>query len=143
MTELEFLKPMKKLTSYFLKDMTKDQLRAWYDVLKDVSYVSLDNAIDCLVKESKFFPTISEILEICEQQEEKMEEEVLKIMWVKGYFKYGEFGELPFEQQERNYDKAVMWLENKAIPSWLARDIETYKETNLQLQNQNKKLLGA
>lgn len=139
MTKLEFLKSMKKLTSYFLKDMTEDQLTAWYEMFQDVSYVSLDKAIDNLVKTNKFFPTISEILENCEQQEESINYDILKLMKEDGYFKYGVMGELPIEQQSRNYDKALMWVGHKTIPEWLARDMESYRKTKLQLENKNKK----
>ena len=49
MTRLEFLKSMKKLTSYYLKDMNEEELTTWYEVFEKESNSTLDKAIKELV----------------------------------------------------------------------------------------------
>ena len=36
MTKLEFLKGMKKLANYFLKDLSDEELTSWYEIFKDI-----------------------------------------------------------------------------------------------------------
>ena len=43
-----------------------------------------------------------------------------------GYFKRGVYGELSEEQEFRNYDKALMWLDKGIIPEFLREDIKKY-----------------
>ena len=43
-----------------------------------------------------------------------------------GYFKRGTYGELSEEQEFRNYDKALMWLDKGIIPGFLKEDIKEY-----------------
>ena len=37
MTQLDFISGMKRLSSYYFKELTNDQLVIWYEMFKDVS----------------------------------------------------------------------------------------------------------
>jgi hypothetical protein len=54
-------------------------------------------------------------------------------MYDDGYFKKG-IQELTDEQANRNYDKAIRWIEKGIIPNWLLEDIKKYEKTLLQLK---------
>ena len=62
MTKLEFLKAMKKLTAYYLKDMNEEQITAWYSIFQDKDYLFFVNTIDEIATEQKIFPNVSELL---------------------------------------------------------------------------------
>ena len=47
-----------------------------------------------------------------------------------GYFNNGTYGDLSDEQANRNFDKALSWLEKGIIPSFLKEDMEAYILTN-------------
>ena len=50
-----------------------------------------------------------------------------------GYFRQSDYGKLNTIQEEKNYNKALMWAENNNIPKWLIEDMKYY----------NSKLIGA
>ena len=47
-----------------------------------------------------------------------------------GYFKNGTYGDLSDEQVNRNFDKALSWLEKGIIPYFLKEDMKSYMLTN-------------
>ena len=65
MTELECVRCMKRLTSFYFKEISPDDLSAWYELFRDISEEVLKNAIISIVNESKYMPNISILLEKC------------------------------------------------------------------------------
>ena len=45
MTQLDFISGMKRLSSYYFKELTNDQLVIWYEMFKDVSSDDFNQAI--------------------------------------------------------------------------------------------------
>ena len=53
MTQLEFISGMKRLSSYYFKELTNDQLEAWYEMFKEVRVEDFNKAIKLISKENK------------------------------------------------------------------------------------------
>ena len=56
------------------------------------------------------------------------------------YFKNGIFGELSKEQQSRNYEKSIMWLNKGIVPKWLLKDMMKYGYKPVIIYNSTKAL---
>lgn len=115
---------MKQLISLYMKDMTDEEIFSWYGKFKDVECNVFYKTIDNL--KNKFMPNAIELYELCETTEIKNTFDILDLMWADGYFKKSPFGELAPEQQSRNFEKAVMWLNKGIIPEWLLEDMIAY-----------------
>lgn len=63
------------------------------------------------------------------------QEKILELMKDNGYFKKGDFRELSDEQENRNYEKAQLFIERGIIPSWLKEDMEYYLHLSKQLES--------
>jgi len=115
---------MKKLIALYMKDMTDEEIFSWYErfvnVRADVFYKTIDNL------RNKFMPNAIELQELCEETETKNSFGIIDKMWADGYFKNGVFGELAPEQQSRNFEKAMMWLNTGIIPDWFLEDMIKY-----------------
>ena len=134
MTRLEFLKSMKKLTSYYLKDMNEEELTTWYEVFEKESNSTLDKAIKELVMKNKFFPTIAELVEECKNQKTINGFAILEFMKSQGYFKESEYS-------ISEYEKACRWLETGIIPEWFKEDMKKYSKQKTLLENKQEKVL--
>ena len=69
MTKLEFLKGMKKLANYFLKDLSDEELTSWYEIFKDIEVETFYMSIQEIGKSNKYFPVLSELYEECRKQQ--------------------------------------------------------------------------
>lgn len=68
MTRLEFLKGMKNLANYYLKDLNEDQLNTWYGVFKDIDTPIFYMAVQSYGKNNRYFPVVSELVEEIHKQ---------------------------------------------------------------------------
>lgn len=68
MTKLEFLKGMKKLSNYFLKDLSEEELTSWYEIFKDIETETFYMSVQKIGKKSKYFPVLSELYDECKNQ---------------------------------------------------------------------------
>ena len=55
MTKLEFLKGMKKLSNYYLKDMKEDELTTWYETFMSCDVVIFYMAVQSIGIKNKYF----------------------------------------------------------------------------------------
>lgn len=115
---------MKQLISLYMKDMSDEEIFNWYskfeDIECDVFYKTIDNI------NNQTMPNAIQLRELCEATEVKNTFDILDKMWADGYFKKSPFGELSPEQQSRNFEKAIMWLNKGIIPEWLLEDMIAY-----------------
>ena len=58
-----------------------------------------------------------------------------------GYFKLG-VEPLSPEQEERNYDKSIRWIEREIIPGFLLEDMQKYINNTKELKNKNHYQIG-
>ena len=123
MTKEDFVKAMTYLATAFNQDLTNENIYIWYDVFKNENYDYFKEAVKNCVKESKYVPTINELIE---KVKEVKKDEYLKIvdsMKEDNYFK-----------DSRELDKAYDFIQKNNIPSWLKEDMDNYS-TNLKIEN--------
>ncbi len=130
MTKLEFLKAMKKLTAYYLKDMNEEQITAWYSIFQDKNYLLFVNTIDEIATEQKIFPNVSELLKKYVEIEKKNQYGILELMKKDGYFK-----------TTRELEKAQLFIEKDCVPKWLLSDMEKYNNNTKKIKNEDNKFL--
>ena len=115
MSEIEFLKVIKILQASYLKDFDEDAIKIWYIQFKDIKYNILLNAVTSIVRKNKYMPSISEILEECDNASNKVKYDILEKMKKSNYFK-----------TSLEYEKANKWLEKNIIPEWFKNDMKLY-----------------
>lgn len=143
MTKEEFKDSISYLGIAYNKEFTKKELQLYYDFLKDYNDETLVKAIKNIIKKSKFLPKINELIDECNNCKQNIKYEVVEFMLRSGYFKKGDYEELDFEQELRNYEKTKKFINENNVPLWLQKDINYYYKLMKQdrLVN-NHKLIG-
>ena len=103
-------------------------------MLQDIEPEVFKKAIIELCKERTYMPTIHDILDKTKVVKNNYYLSILEQMKKDGYFKLGIVPLSP-EQEERNYDKSIRWIERGIIPGFLLEDMQKYI-------NRGKKLNG-
>lgn len=129
----EFIKNMTYLGLAYDKQYTQEEIKLYYDFLKDFSDDVIVKAIKEIIKTSKFIPKITELVEKCQSIKENISFDVLEYMNNVGYFK-----------DASEYEKASLFLKKGIIPYWLRKDIDIYykKMLNERLLNKEQVLIG-
>lgn len=129
----EFIKNMTYLGLAYDKQYTQEEIKLYYDFLKDFSDDVIVKAIKEIIKTSKFIPKITELVEKCQSIKENISFDVLEYMNNVGYFK-----------DVSEYEKASLFLKKGIIPYWLQKDIDIYykKMLNARLLNKEQVLIG-
>ncbi len=140
MTTLEFISGMKKLGSFYFKELTNEQISLWYEMFQDVSVDVFNQAIKEISRENKFMPNANELFNKCSQLNKNNLLDLVKFMYDDGYFHRG-VERLSDEQASRNLDKTMMWLEKGIIPSFLKEDMQEYMKKYKQSQIQDQERL--
>lgn len=140
MTTLEFISGMKKLGSFYFKELTNEQISLWYEMFQDVSVDVFNQAIKEISRENKFMPNANELFNKCSQLNKSNLLDLVKFMYDDGYFHRG-VERLSDEQASRNLDKTMMWLEKGIIPSFLKEDMQEYMKKYKQSQIQDQERL--
>ena len=140
MTTLEFISGMKKLSSFYFKELTNDQISLWYEMFQDISVDVFNQAIKEISRENKFMPNANELLNKCSQLNKNNLLDLINFMYDDGYFHRG-VERLSDEQARRNLDKTMMWLDKGIIPSFLKEDMQEYMKRYKQSQIQNQERL--
>ena len=140
MTTLEFISGMKKLGSFYFKELTNEQMSLWYEMFQDVSVDVFNQAIKEISRENKFMPNANELFNKCSQLNKNNLLDLVKFMYDDGYFHHG-VERLSDEQASRNLDKTMMWLEKGIIPSFLKEDMQEYMKKYKQFQIQDQERL--
>ena len=140
MTTLEFISGMKKLGSFYFKELTNEQISLWYEMFQDVSVDVFNQAIKEISRENKFMPNANELFNKCSQLHISNLLDLVKFMYDDGYFHRG-VERLSDEQASRNLDKTMMWLEKGIIPSFLKEDMQEYMNKYKQSQIQDQERL--
>ena len=108
---------------YYFKDMEKESTimfnQLYYSKLKRYDYVVVSHAINNIIENSEFMPTIAEIMAECDKETRKLYKIKIDKMYSNGYFK-----------TDQEYGKALQWLfeDKPIIPSWLLEEIKGYEE---------------
>ena len=139
MTLIEFVKCAKTLASLYRTNMEQEEINDWYEKFKDYEFEPFYSMI--LKIKNKTMPNAIELETLCEQELVNDNFKILDLMWADGYFKNGSYGELAPEQQSRNFEKAMMWLNTGVIPEWFQKDMDEYKQK--QIPETETKVIGG
>lgn len=127
---------------YYFKDLGKDEtvglIAMYQENLSCYNAETLANAINRIIKNNKFMPTIAEIVEMCEKERIYKRNSILELMKNDGYFRRSDYGKLSTFQEEKNYNKALMWAERNVIPEWLIGDMKYYNSKLIEAKNVKK-----
>ena len=85
------------------------------EVLKDYKEETLNEVAKTIIKTKKSMPSISEILELCDNTKIKVRNEIVEKMINDNYFK-----------SPQEIDKVYIWLEEGIIPEWFRKDMMKY-----------------
>ncbi len=110
MKKLDFISGMKKLSSFYLKEFTNEQLWLWYEIFEEIPEDIFNQAIKEISKENKYMPNASELYDKCSSLNKNNLMNIANYMYQDGYFHRG-VKRLSDEQVLRNLDKTIMWLE--------------------------------
>lgn len=132
MKKTEFLRGMKLISSLYNKEFTQDQLGDWYMFFEDINANDFQKAIKKCAKESRFMPTINDLLNQIESVANEDYMKIVDLMIKDGYF-----------HDPREIEKTYHFIEEGVIPSWLKADMDKYKprlelETSQRLAIENK-----
>lgn len=144
MDKLDFIEGMKILSSCYQKDISTDDFTIWYEMLKDLNKDDYKKAIIELCKEKSFMPIVHDILDKTKVIKKKYLLTIIETMKKDGYFRKG-YRLLDQDHEERNYYKAIRWIENETTPMFLKDDIREYirkqkTKNNIKLINQRNKM---
>lgn len=85
------------------------------EMLKDYKEETLNEVAKTIIKTKRYMPSISDILELCDNTKIQIRNEIIEKMIQEGYFK-----------SPQEIDKAYIWLEEKIIPEWFRKDMMKY-----------------
>lgn len=131
MTPIEFAKQMKILTLSYGKEFNEDTITVWYEYFKNINKETLESTIKKIVLKNKYMPSVAELIEEVNKQQEKSRFKILDIMKADNYFKSPE-----------EYVKATKWLETNIIPSWFKNDMMRYYKQSPVLTDGEVKYLN-
>jgi len=131
MTQIEFLKGMKMITTFYNKDFTQEQLNEWFMFFEDVEAENFYRAIRKRAKESKYVPTINELLENIRITKNDDYLAIVKLMEEDGYF-----------HSSKELEKTLHFIDENIIPSWLLEDMEKYRP-KLKLGTSTRLAIGT
>lgn len=127
-----FLTKLKLAYPRYFNELKKEDFIGLSNMLEEMlaSYneQTLNNVAKEIIKTKKYMPSISEILEMCENSKDRVKNEIIEKMIGDGYFK-----------NPQEIDKVYMWLNEGIVPSWLKNDMYEYYNKMLG----SKKLLES
>lgn len=104
---------MKILAISYDKDFNEETIEFWYQHFKEINKDIFRKAIQKVITTKKFMPSIAELLDICNQEQNILKVSVLEEMNKYGYFK-----------NPNEYEKASRWIEKGITPEWLLKDMQ-------------------
>jgi len=121
---------------YYFEKMTNEDLVTlsvmYTEELKNYSDLTIENSIKEIIRNSKYMPALSEILEECEKQKHLNQNAIVQKMIEDNYFK-----------DSSEIAKTYHFIETGCIPSWLLEDMKKYWYQDVKkIENQNHRLLN-
>lgn len=85
------------------------------EILKNYNEETLNEVAKTIIITKKYMPSISDILEICDNTKVQTRNEIVEKMVEDGYFK-----------SPQEIDKVYFWLSENIIPEWFKKDMMKY-----------------
>jgi hypothetical protein len=131
---------LKTAYPYYFKDLKEEETLGMYamyeEELSQYNEETLKNAIKEIIRNSKYMPSLNEIIDQCEKSRTYQANKIVELMWNDGYFKKNNVDE---SQAYKNYNKTLKFIEEGIIPEWLREDMKKYY--NSILTNKEIKIL--
>ena len=125
-----FIAKLKIAFPNYFKDISNNNLiemiGLYQEMLGNYNENVLNKAIETIIKMKRFMPSISEIIEVCENEKINERNLIIDEMIKDKYFK-----------NEREIEKVYLWISEGIIPKWLQEDMKKYYSKLLE----NKKIL--
>ena len=121
MNKEQFIKGITYLGMAYKKEFTQQELELYYDFLKDYDYETFRLTVIEIIKSNKYMPSISEIIEMCDESNTKRKYDIIEIMKKDNYF-----------ANNKEYDKAMNFLTTGIIPEWFKKDMKKYYQKQLE-----------
>ena len=129
---VNFILILKTAYPYVFKDMKDEEVEnmvnLYQEMIGNYNEETLELVSKEIIKNNKYMPSLSEIINLCEEKKVFKRNQIIELMIKDGYFKS------PLE-----IEKVYMWIEEGIIPSWLQKDMKKYYQ--LGLENKELKLL--
>ena len=139
----EIVMKLKTMYPYYFEKMDEMQIaslcKTYQEELSQYNEETLTTAIKEIIRNNKYMPSLSEIIEECDKCRTHQANKIVEKMWEDGYFKKGPYGELDDSKAYRNYNKTLKFIEEGITPDWLREDMKKYYKQ--MLTNQEQKLL--
>lgn len=132
---------------YYFKDLKTEELAGmismYQEFLSGYNELTINGAVKSIISKNKYMPSINELIDECENCKTSHGNLILNKMNNDGYFNRG-FSRLDDIHANRNYEKALMWVEKGIIPPWLLDDMKKYGyvEDQKLITNMNSNLIG-
>ena len=127
-----FIMILKTAYPYSYKDMNEEEIEnligLYQEMLSNYNSETLDVVAKEIIKTKKYLPSISEIIEMCEEKKVCKRNEIIELMIKDNYFK-----------SPQEIEKVYMWIGEGIIPNWLKEDMKKYY--NKLIENKEQKLL--
>lgn len=141
MNQIEFVKAITYMGILFNKPIDKEVIETWYEFFSEIPEKILKDSIKDLAKESKYLPSLQELLEKCKSTFNYRNQQILETMYNEGYFRKGLYEDLTPDHALRNYEKSIMWLNKNILPDWLLEDMIKYGLKKSDILKSNQRLL--
>lgn len=108
----------------YFKDLSREESieisQLYYSQLKKYSVNVVEKAINDIIQECVFMPTISEIIKKCNEVNSNQKQWIIEKMIEDGYF-----------YSQREIEKAYHFIEEGIIPKWFQTDMQKYSNIKL------------
>lgn len=123
-----FIAKLKMAYPNYFKELSNEQMldliALYQDMLGNYNEQTLDKVAKEIIKTKKYMPSISEIIDLCDECKVHVQNEIVEYMIKDGYFK-----------SPREIDKIYMWMEEGIIPEWFRNDMKKYYNKMIGIKN--------
>lgn len=123
-----FIAKLKMAYPYYFKDFneedTLDMVMMYQEMLGSYNEATLNEVAKKIITTKKYMPSISEIIELCDNCKIHVQNEIVEYMIQEGYFK-----------SPNEIDKIYMWLGEGIIPKWFKEDMKKYYSKMIGTKN--------
>lgn len=123
-----FIAILKVAYSRYFNEMKNEDFVNFTNMLEDMlgnySEEILNKVAKDIIKTKKYMPSISEIIDLCDNCKVYVQNEIVEYMKQDGYFK-----------SPRELEKVYLWLEEGLIPAWFKEDMKKYYSKMIGTKN--------
>lgn len=123
-----FIATLKVAYQRYFNEMKNEDFVSFTNMLEDMlgnySEEILNKVAKDIIKTKKFMPSISEIIDLCDNCKVYVQNEIVDYMIQDGYFK-----------AQSELEKVYLWLEEGKIPKWFKEDMKKYYSKMIGTKN--------